>query len=312
MLLDEAFFVGGGGYGEHDRGKCEVANFSTHVDQALGRYGWTGDLAACVVLTLNGDNTSVIEGCLVVRGKPRTKTCQIEASKVWQGVDQGILLTVDLGDLQAFSFAAGGLYSDFTDGDQVVHHFAVTEDGRPRPLLAGEVRDKGIGPFCLRLVCQVAKDSNIEKEVGLTYTLLIFPGSAASLADKGLVTRGPGWPGVKLTEGEMTVLPKPTVAWRCPILPLILPGTALSQEPVIPPAAALREAIAGIMRKAGLPDCCKSAASLANKWSKLERKREELQMKEPAMMWPAVETVVETGMSLQRVLYIVIATVRRP
>ena len=297
MLLDNSFFAGGGGYGEHDPGKYEVGNFSTHVDQALGRYGWAGDLAACVVLSLSGDNTTVLEGCLVVRGKPRAKDCQIEASKVWQGAEQGVLLTVSLADMQAFGFSAGGLCSDFVDGEQIVHHFAATGEGRPRVLLAGEAREKGIGAFCLRLVCQVAKDCNVEKELALSYVLMIFPGTVAAMAEKGPATNGPGWPGIKLTEGEMQILPKPAVLWRCPILPLIIPGTPLSQEPVIPQPAALREAIAGIMRKAGILDCCKSAASLANKWQKLERKKEELRLKEPAMVWPEVETVQETGMS---------------
>ena len=74
----------------------------------------------------------------------------------------------------------------------------------------------------------------------------------------------------------------------CPVVLLLLASTPFAQEPIAPPPKALRAAVAGIMQKAGAPDGCKNSGSMANKWAKIERKREEFRQKDVAVVWPSV------------------------
>jgi hypothetical protein len=41
---------------------------------------------------------------------------------------------------------------------------------------------------------------------------MIFPEKKGTLLENELA-KHPGWPGLKLHEGEMAILPRPTVAW---------------------------------------------------------------------------------------------------
>ncbi len=293
MSIDVNLFAGTGGIASSDVMNSEVSNYSNEVDTALGKYGWKGEAAACVVLALNGNNTAVLEGHLTIRGKPREKDWRIEAKRIWPGADEGVALIVSGENLKAFKFGTGGLCSDYLDGTAAVHQF-YSGESRPTALLAGDLLEKEIGDFCMRVVCQLSRESTVERGIWLIYTLMIFPESAAGLAAKGHVTSYPNWPGIKITEGEMPVLPRPARAWGCPIVPLLLPGTPLSQEPTIPSAVALKSAIAGVMNSAVAPEVCKNVGSLNNKWAKLERKQ-TLPPKELAVSWPATDRTADEG-----------------
>ncbi len=122
MELDVALFNGGKSLGETDATNCEVSNFTTHVDAALNRFGWSGELTAAVIVELSGDNRSILSGQLVVQGKARDKEIKIDASRVWQDAELGTTLIVNMEDWSIFTFSAGGLYSDYVEGDAVMHH----------------------------------------------------------------------------------------------------------------------------------------------------------------------------------------------
>lgn len=291
MILDGNLFAGGAAVSERDVSNAETANYSSDVDAALKRFGWKGELAAAIVLALNGTNTGVLEGRVVIRGKPIEKTCKVDAVKIWQNAEHGTVLE----DFSMFNFSEGGLSSGYVDGEAIVHSFTAAEEGHLRVLLAGDLEEDGIGPFCLRMICQLSKDCSLDRGIWLSYAVLLFPGTVAEMAARGPVAVSPNWPGIKVAEGEMPVLPKPSIAWRCPILPLLVPGTPFDVEPTAPSAQTLRVAVAGIMSRAVAPDACKNAASLFNKWAKLEKRREVLRVKEPAVEWPAADQFVEQG-----------------
>ena len=293
MRIDANLFTGTGGLCDSDVTKGEVNNYSNEVDTALSKFGWKGDAVASIILALNGNNTEVLESHLAIRGKPREREYRIDAKKVWPEADEGVTLVVSAENLRSFKFTAGGMCSDYLDGSTAVHQF-YSGDSRPKVLLAGDLLENEIGEFCLRVVCQLSKESTAERGLWLAYTLLIFPGTAAELAAKGQVTSYPNWPGIKIAEGEMQFLPRPSKTWGCPIVPLLLPGTPLSQEPTIPAAAALKTAIAGVMNSAVAPDSCKNVGSLQNKWAKLER-QQTLPAKEPAVTWPAEDRTADEG-----------------
>jgi hypothetical protein len=94
----------------------------------------------------------------------------------------------------------------------------------------------------------------------------------------------------------MAVLPRPSEAWKCPILPLLWPGTPFDQLPVVPTGEEMRKAIGAIFSRSYEPNIYKTAASLAAKWDKLARDKEELGAKAGPVTWPKTKEMAnETG-----------------
>lgn len=304
--LGDSLFGGGKGPGPAvaDAARAEVSNYADSVDAALSKFGWKGEVAACVVLGLTGDNRAVSEGQLVIRGRQEDRESKLDISRVWPEADAGTILSIDV-DLSKFQFSKGGLFSDYVESDSVVHHYAANAATRPRVLLASETARYGIGQFSLRMVCQLSRDCDVERGVWLEFVVLLFPESAADRAKRSAaLTDCPSWPGLFVVGGEIPLLPWPTVPWRCPVVPLLLAGTPFAQEPLYPTAGNLREAIAGIMRRAGAPDVCKTASGLVSKWSRIERRREGLQPAAVAVTWPAAGTETSEASDGGRNLFI--------
>jgi hypothetical protein len=104
--LDKRFFTGDG---EIDPGECaklEVRNAASDVESALSEFGWTGEPAACVVLTLSADNKKVEKGSFVVVGT--LGDYKEEITKIWPGSSDGVLLRVKLKTATVFQFTEGG------------------------------------------------------------------------------------------------------------------------------------------------------------------------------------------------------------
>ena len=97
------------------------------------------------------------------------------------------------------------------------------------------------------MVCQVAKSSSPAKGVIIKYLIYLFPRSRGEILEMGEAPRQGAWPGLKIAEGEFPLGPKPTTAWQCPILPLIVPGTSFATLAVAPTADRLRQGIANVM-----------------------------------------------------------------
>jgi hypothetical protein len=110
----------------------------------------------------------------------------------------------------------------------------------------------GIGGFCLRKVHQLSNSSSITTGVWLRYVVLIFPEKKELLLKHGSA-RSAAWPGLKLCKGEMAVLPRPTVAWKCPDLPLLWPGTLFEQLAMLPAEEKMRLAIGAIFSRSSEP-----------------------------------------------------------
>ncbi len=155
---------------------------------------------------------------------------------------------------------------------------SVVEGKPPTPIPAQEKEEWQIGKFCLRQICYVSKYSTARSRVAL-----IFPTSKEQLLSGRELTANPSRPGLKLCSGEMQLLPRPTAPWKCPILPLLRTG---SEDTSIPNEAALRHAIAAIMRKSGGPDIMDDMGTLLQKWNHLADHPGEFTEKAVPVSWP--------------------------
>jgi hypothetical protein len=297
VLLDKALFTGQESVDPEEIVRCEVNNWHESVDNNLRAFQWTGGAVACIGLTLTDDNRKVHQGCLLTRGKMETVEHIMEARKVWHGATASTMFTLKLETVDIFQFTDGGLYSDYVCQENISHFVHTTEDDRnPRPVLAAKRPELGVGNFCLRMVSHVSSSSTARTGIWLKYHVLIFPERKDKMLKAFEAAKNPGWPGIKVCEGEMAVLPRPTVPWQCPILPLLWPGTPLEQLGEAPTATELRKAVGAIMSKAAEPNLYKTPSSLASKWEKIGRNPDELCSKAGPVTWPRQkEPERETG-----------------
>jgi hypothetical protein len=286
VVLDKALFTGQEGVCEEEIVNGEVTNWRESTDKALRKFQWHGGAVACIGLSLTPDNRRVQDGILVTRGKLENVECTMEAKKVWWEAAPGTTITIRLESVDAFQFPDGGLYSEYLCAENVTHFFHTTEEDRsPRPVLTAKLPELGIGSFCLRMICQISKSSSSRTGIWLKYTVMIFPEKKEVLLENEMA-RQPGWPGLKVHEGEMAILPRPTVAWQCPVLPLLRTGQPFDQLPEAPSAAEMRRAIGAIMSKSYEPKIYQTPGSVINKWDKINRNPEELINKAGPVSWP--------------------------
>jgi hypothetical protein len=265
-----------------DLGRAEVHNFSTNIDIALRDiFQWDGKAIGTVALTLNHDNSKVETGVFVTRGDPNLSEFRAPCDQIWQEAPNDITLAVRITTLNPFIFSDGGLWSDLSPREKFRHHFFDRENA---PILDGYA-ELGIGDFCLRMVCQPSSKSSGRKGVILKYTILLFPASAESLSDFA-ESKFPGFPGLKVGDGHFPMGPAPTAKWRCPIIPLIRPGTPFEENDNAPSSQHLRFAIAAVMRRSRQPDIARSCTSLATKWERIRGNPRELANNLPATTWP--------------------------
>ena len=294
--LDSNLFTGEAQICETDILNCEAKNLGTSIEDILTDFGWGGKAVGCVILHLSPDNGRVVKGTFQLKGTEETQY-KFQANKFWANADSKVMVSIQLPALDGFSFTDGGLTSDFLPDEEVIHFFhANREGGGSSPILAGNLANWGIGRFCLRLVCHVAKSSGVKNGVKIKYTAMLFPATAASLHKMSHLSSMPGWPGFKLGEGECPVMPTPTVQWGCPILPILSLAVTFEVCDTVPSAALLQQALAGIMSQCGLPETARGAKSLAEKWDRLTKNPAEYATKPPPVCWPVTAAPpAETG-----------------
>jgi len=287
--LGAELFTGGDLPGE-EFGRCEVANRGEAVDDALRRLaGWGGGPAAGILLHLSPDNERVIGGEIVTRGAD-AREITWEAARIWPQADKRVTVTYMLPALDNFSFTGGTLASDIVDGTEVVHFYHITREGRAQqPLLNADLATRGIGAFCLRMVCTLAMVGDAQQEVGLRYYIMLFPASKEEMQARSELTARAEWPGLKLADGTVPLLPVAAQRWGCPILPLLLPGQPFAAVARAPSSAALRAAISAVMRTAGAPEVSRSGASATAKWDKTTKNPASLTRKPTTLLWPAAQ-----------------------
>jgi len=238
------------------------------------------------VLTLSPDNERVAGGEFVTRGV-EVKDFVWESHKLWPKADKRVVTTVTMPALDSFSFKDGGLTSDFLPDDEVVHFHNLVREGRPaEPVLEADREERGVGKFCLRLIGNVSKGSS-EDGMKIKFWVMLYPEDKDVILGMSASAKKPEWPGVKLGEGEMRLLPLPTAAWGCPVVPILVPGQPFEELPRAPSSPALRSAIGAIMRYCGQPESSRTGGKTMEKWDKLAKNTGTLTAKRPAVTWPA-------------------------
>jgi hypothetical protein len=282
--IERSLFDGGQAIGEDDLRRLEIENNAEAVDEALKRFEWSGQAAGCTVLQLAPDNKSVSSGQFAVRGQLSKEDFKWEAAKIWGGAEQGLLLTIQLPDGSGFNFSGGGMCSDYLDMQNVEH--CLTTTGRNAQLvLQQNYKDKGVGAFCMRMICHLQRAS-VRNGVTLGYTILLFPGTSEEVLNVSEWAKSPSWPGLKVLEGEMPLLPAPSSPWKCPTLPLLQTGSPWDANATTPTMEELREKVAWIMATSEPGDHCKTRKTLMARWEKYTNQPDEFNPKRSPLTWP--------------------------
>jgi len=287
--LEDGFFTGGDLAAE-DISRCELENRGEAVDNALRRLAsWEGGPAAAILLHLSPDNERVIGGEIVTRGTD-AREITWEAAKIWPEADKRVTMTLVMPALDQFNFTGGSLTSELLDSTETVHFHHISREGRPpQPLLSGDLATRGVGNFCMRMVCTIAKLGEGRGAVGLKYYVMLFPEGREEMRARSELVARAEWPGVKLVDGTMPLLPVAGQPWGCPVLALLLPGQPFTAVARAPSSAAMREAISALMRTASAPEVSRNGASALAKWDKIVRNPASLVRKPTSLSWPAVK-----------------------
>ena len=287
--MDSSMFGHPVSIASEDVANCEIDNVGESVTTVLANHGWKGEPVGVIVLHLSPDNERVASGQFSTRGRDE-REFKLRADKIWVDADMSVTLTVRMPELDSFTFPGGGLTSDWLQDEEVVHFFHVaTEEGAPRPIITPTLDEWGVGKFCLRLVCHPSKACSKERGVLIKYFVMLYPASKAELTTMSPHTADASWPGLKLGEGELQLLPRPLGNWGCPVLALLRPAVEFRQLPKAPSSLALRHAIASIMRRCGAPDVSRGATSLGAKWERFRNAPATYATKEAPLTWPPAE-----------------------
>jgi len=292
--MDRALFAGEGDIGGEDLAKLEVRNGEEAVNNALRAFGWNGKAAVgCVVLHLSANNQTATGGQFAARGRLAKEDFKMEAARLWRDAETGPVLSLKVPAGADFKFGDGGLCSDYLDSDGV--DFCVTAAGRGnQPILRDEYAEKGIRGFCLRLVCHITRATK-KSGVTLAYSVLIYPGTAEEVQEVSDLAKSPSWPGLKVAEGEMALLPHPQTPWGCPVLPLLRTGSSREEAPDWPAAEELRARIAWIMSTSEPGEVCKTKKAMLGKWQKACENPDDFVIKRGPLSWPKPQQDRQTG-----------------
>jgi len=289
-LVSSTLFKGSNDINPDDLGTTEVTNFNTSVDKQLrDHHRWQETMIGVVGLSLSPDNTKVIGGTFITRGKTGLKEKRLPCSNIWPNSSPVVLLVVNFPSANIFKFEEGGLWSNIVPSSDIIHSFHL-KDGRV--VLAEEREKLRIGDFCARIVCQLSSTSNGKKGVILKYSIILFPGAADEVCGNA-ESRFPGWPGLKFGEGTFPLGPTPTAAWRCPCIPFTIPGVPYSEIPMAPSSDRLRMVISAIMRATKQPDTLRNGEFVLEKWSQIRAHPRELSSNAPLVEWPQAPSVPE-------------------
>ena len=285
--MDKELFIGGDFDGrEFERGT--LRNFTSDVTARLKEFGWLGRLAGCICLTLGPDNKSVRAGFFTARGPVEEKELRVDSNKIWPAANAETFLSIKFPSADIFKFSDGGLCSDYVTSTEVQHTVYTNNEGRaPTPVLEADYEELGIGSFCVRMTCAISKSSSARTGVVLKWTILLFPEEKEKILELYQGAKSPAWPGLRMTEGELHMLPRPATAWRCPLIPLILPGQVTGQSLDLPAPEDIRRAIGAIMAKGVLPETSRTGNAVTTKWRRLANNPEELVENRGKVPWPA-------------------------
>ena len=104
----------------------------------------------------------------------------------------------------------------------------------------------------------------------------------------------PAWPGIKLAEGQVPVLPAAgkgsKVAagkeWGCPVGPIIVPGAPWEAAPGPPDEREVEMACGSLLNTGCMAETALNADSLQRKWNGLLGNPSSIMQRKPDKKWP--------------------------
>jgi len=291
--LDSRWFAGTDNVPEFIAENLEVPSFGYPIHAAMGKNGWDGELAACIGLELSPDNTKVVRGQLILRGHLDKEPAALQASKLWEPASKDVTVHISMPSAAEFDLVAGTMTSEYLPSEGL----KVTCSKAGTAIPVAQWPEHRIGKFCLRLFVQLAKPSSPNARPAVQFAVLFFPHTFNEMLEWSDMVKAPGWPGIKILEGEAQLFPPaPEGEWGCPIFPLLCPGTRFEQVPNLPPGADMRRVISAIFNSARQPNCYATHTNLKRKWGKMLADEEEYVERLPAITWPVPpEPEINTG-----------------
>jgi hypothetical protein len=202
-----------------DAANIEVTNFEMVMDKVLQIFKWTRTMVACIGLA-NGRKQEDQGQVPHQLGEDKPWGHAGRARNVWMEADPDTILSL--------TFPQAGR--------------------APKPVMLVKLVS-GVGAFCIRLVCQLSKASSAWTRAWQQYTALIFlERKAAAIMQRGR-SNDPRWLGLRLCEGEITLLLRPTDPWQCPALPMLWSWILFESLSIVPLSYSMRRAISSIMNK---------------------------------------------------------------
>ncbi len=266
------------------------------VGEFLEGFGWDGSAAASVGLKMAADNLSVAAARLSVVGTWSTAPTLLQAQKLWSRAPANIWLEVDLRDMGAFRFGDGEMVSKYIPDIAIKHKFIIQgEDDQKKELSDEEVSAAGITPFTVRAACGLSSACSAKNGIWLNCIVLVYPATEEELKELSAASKSPAWPGMKLAEGDIPMLPqagrgKPALngkEWGCPVTPAVVPGAPWDATGKDFQQGAATAAIGCLLNQGLFPSCPASADSLRQKWEAAQRAPDKLGGKKPETTWPA-------------------------
>ena len=292
-VIDRQLFAGADKLSEADWGAISAPDTSaTAVAKFLEQHGWGKKGAAAVSLRLSPDNTAVEGAKLLLLGN-WDKKIQLQARKLFQQAEENVLLEVELPDLGVFRCREGEMWSQYIPQAGIKSKYS--KEGRE--VGEEELREQGIQEFCVRAVTHLSKDCGLKWGMWIQVTVLIFPLSDEAMKALAEDTANPAWPGVKLTEGQIPILPgagkEKTPCggknWGCPITPVLAPGVPWEAAPGPLEERQVASACGALLNKGCVAEALTAIDSLQKRWETLLSNPGLVQEKRAEKLWPAAE-----------------------
>ena len=284
---DKSYFEGPSQISATLAKKLIIADEDTAVVSGLKKFKWTGKTTGVVVLSLAADNSRIDAGTFGVRGPLAAKELRWAACDIWKGAQRDVYLRFKVPEGERFNFSDGGLCSDYLSMEEIECACEVTEDdGSPTQIEAGDWSEWGAGQFCLRLVASLQKATH-RSGVVLKYWVLLYPGSQEEIMEVSELAQNASWPGIRVTEGEMSLLPTGGKAWACPVLPFLLARTPLHQADGFPTSAEMARCIAAIMARSAAADPYPDKTGVLQRWQRFANHPDEFTPRDSNLIWPA-------------------------
>ena len=295
--LTNALFVGECKVDTNDWKKISVPGLGPRqVSEFLETFGWDGLAAASVGLRMAADNESVSAARLSIVGCWAPQPAKVQAQKLWARAPANIWLEIDLQDMGTFRFADNNMVSCYIPDIAIKHCFITLEDGEQQKVLTDEeVTASNITPFALRAACGLSSASSAVDGVWMTCAVVVYPASEEEMAALSPAYKSPTWPGIKLAEGDIPILPRagkshPALQgkeWGCPVTPALIPGAPWEETGKNLEQSTVTAAIGNLLNSGQFPSCAASADSLKRKWDAAQRAPEKMAQKKPEVTWPA-------------------------